>query len=411
MQFTRPSKESAQASAGLGKKRVRLVDRRKFVQGLLAAAAVPALLRSRFSRAGEIPAFEVMEVKTISRLPHRYHGWPTVTRRKNGQLVLVYSGGREAHVCPFGRVELMTSNDDGEWWTYPRVLWDSAIDDRDSGVLETAKGTLLVTTFTSLAYVSLLTNAMKRDGEKGAWSGEKLDRWRAAHERLTEEQRQQQLGVWMMRSEDGGMNWSAPYDCLVNSPHGPIQLRDGRLLYAGKDLWRTKRVGVCISHDDGRTWEWLAILPTRENDNPEAYHELHAVETDEGRIILQLRNHNPNNAGETLQAESEDGGKTWTAPHSIGVWGLPSHLMRLQDGRLLMTYGHRREPFGCQARLSSDGGRTWSQAMIVYGDGAGGDLGYPSTVQLGDGSLLTIWYELLAASPFAVLRQARWRLK
>ncbi|MEJ5340756.1 MAG: sialidase family protein [Thermogutta sp.] len=392
---------------GLGKSRL---NRRRWLCSLAGAMAVPAVVRAARLFASETPRFEVQEVKTISRLPHRYHGWPTVTRRKNGQLVLVYSGGREAHVCPFGRVEMMTSHDEGQWWTYPQVLWDSAIDDRDSGVLETARGTLLVTTFTSLAYVPLLTRALEAAGTGSGWPAEKLDRWRAAHERLSEDDRQKQLGVWMMRSEDGGVTWSAPYDCLVNSPHGPIQLQDGRLLYAGKDLWRTKRVGVCVSQDDGRTWEWLATLPVRQGDDPNQYHELHAVETTEGRLVLQLRNHNPQNAGETLQCESDDGGKTWSTPHSIGVWGLPSHLIRLRDGRLLMSYGHRREPFGCQARLSSDGGRTWSEPLVIYGEGAGSDLGYPSTVELADGGLLTIWYELLRESPFAVLRQARWRL-
>jgi len=354
------------------------------------------------------PHSEVLEVKTISRLPNCYHGWPTVAKRQNGQLILVYSGGREAHVCPFGRVEMMTSNDEGGWWTYPRILIDTAIDDRDAGVVETAKGTLLVTTFTSLAYVPILERAMNTSGQ--GWPAEKIDRWRAAHERLTEQQRDAQLGVWMIRSEDGGVTWSAPYDCLVDSPHGPIQLSDGRLLYAGKDLWRTKKVGVCVSEDDGRTWQWLATLPTREGDNSDQYHELHAVETTGGRIILQLRNHNPANSGETLQAESTDGGKSWSVPHPIGVWGLPSHLLRMADGRLLMSYGHRRPPFGCQVRISEDQGKTWSDPLVIYGDGAGGDLGYPSTVQLAGGDFLTIWYELMSDSPFAVLRQARWRL-
>ncbi|GIX02965.1 MAG: hypothetical protein KatS3mg112_1902 [Thermogutta sp.] len=405
---TRPQQRAVSVlRRGLGKSRL---NRRRWLCSLAGAMAVPAVVRAARLFASETPRFEVLEVKTISRLPHRYHGWPTVTRRKNGQLVLVYSGGREAHVCPFGRVEMMTSHDEGQWWTYPQVLWDSAIDDRDSGVLETARGTLLVTTFTSLAYVSLLTRAQEAAGKGSGWPAERLDRWKAAHERLSEDDRQKQLGVWMMRSEDGGVTWSAPYDCLVNSPHGPIQLQDGRLLYAGKDLWRTKRVGVCVSQDDGRTWEWLATLPVRQGDDPNQYHELHAVETTEGRLVLQLRNHNPQNAGETLQCESEDGGKTWSTPRSIGVWGLPSHLIRLRDGRLLMSYGHRRKPFGCQARLSSDGGRTWSEPLVIYGDGVGGDLGYPSTVELGDGGLLTIWYELLRESPYAVLRQARWRL-
>jgi Neuraminidase (sialidase) len=134
------------------------------------------------------------------------------------------------------------------------------------------------------------------------------------------------------------------------------------------------------------------------------------VETADGRVVVQIRNHNKQSSGETLQTESSDGGKTWSAPHSIGVWGLPSHLLRLKDSRLLMTYGHRRPPYGNQARLSEDGGRTWSDPMILSGDGMGGDLGYPSTVQLGDGSLLSVWYEAMKGYRGAVLRQARWKL-
>ena len=75
-----------------------------------------------------------------------------------------------------------------------------------------------------------------------------------------------------------------------------------------------------------------------------------------------------------------------------------------------MSYGHRRKPFGNQARVSKDGGRTWSGPLVISGDGAGGDLGYPSTVQLDDGSLVTVWYELRRGSSRAVLRQAKWTL-
>ena len=95
----------------------------------------------------------------------------------------------------------------------------------------------------------------------------------------------------------------------------------------------------------------------------------------------------------------------------IGVWGLPSHLLRLADGRLLMTYGYRRKPFGNQARVSEDYGRTWSAALIVSDDGAGGDLGYPSTAQFADGSPLTVWYESRLGLPGAVLLQTRWVLE
>lgn len=155
---------------------------------------------------------------------------------------------------------------------------------------------------------------------------------------------------------------------------------------------------------------WLSDIPTRRGDDADEYHELHAVDAGNGKIIVQIRNHNEPNIRETLQCESEDGGRTWTTPHSIGVWGLPSHLLRLNDDRLLMTYGYRRTPYGNQARVSDDGGKTWSEPVTISGDGAGGDLGYPSTVQLSDGSLVTVWYETLSESQHSVLRQARWQL-
>ena len=362
------------------------------------------------------PKAVVESIDVISPQPHLYCGWPTITRRKNGQLWLVWSGRRETHVCPFGRVESMVSNDNGKTWTWPRVLIDGAIDDRDAGVLETSKGTLLVTTFKSLAYEPALTAAEKRKPtDAAAWSAEKLKRWQAARDRLTQSQRNERLGPWMIRSTDGGISFSEPYRVFVNSPHGPTQLADGRLLYAGKNVLKKDSektfVGVYDSTDDGKTWNRLAEIPTRKGDDNNNYHELYAIETDDNRIIAQIRNHNKVNAGETLQSESSDGGKTWTEPHSIGVWGLPSHLLKLQDGRLLMSYGHRRKPYGNQARVSSDNGRTWSEPITISDDAPGYDLGYPSTVQLEDGSLLTIWYEKMKDSSNAVLRQARWQLK
>jgi len=358
------------------------------------------------------PAADVIERRVISSQPNYYHGWPTVTRRRSGELLLVYSGGREAHVCPFGRVELMRSGDGGTTWTWPRVVLDTALDDRDAGVLETRRGSLLITTFTSLAYEPTLSKVESlAEGKSGAWPTERLARWKAARDRLGPRRRRQQLGVWMIRSTDDGAAWTRRNRSIVNSPHGPVQLSDGRLLYAGKELWHgAQRTGVCQSTDDGQTWTWLAAMTPRDGDQATNYHELHAVEAADGTLIVQIRNHNKHSSGETLQAESSDGGRTWTRPHSIGVWGLPSHLLRLADDRLLMTYGYRRKPFGNQARISSDNGRTWSEPLVISDDGASGDLGYPSTVELADGSLLSVWYELLRGSTHAVLRQAHWRI-
>lgn len=367
------------------------------------AALIAPLLIPHTMKAG--PRARVLDTSIISLDHEHYHGWPTLARRGNGELLVACSGGRETHVCPFGRVDLIRSKDDGRTWTWPETLMDTAIDDRDAGVLETSRGSILVSTFTSLAYEPSLEKAAN-------WPAERLARWKGVHARLDAAQRKAMLGTWLLRSTDGGMNWSAPYRVPVNSPHGPIALKDGTLLYAGKQLWSSAtRIGVTMSKDDGVTWTAMKELPTRPGDDFSQYHELHAVQAANGRIIVQIRNHNKTNERETLQCESEDGGKTWTTPHPIGVWGLPSHLVRLRNGNLLMSYGYRRKPFGNQARLSVDHGKTWSEPVMLSEDGASGDLGYPSTAELGNGDLLTVWYELRPDSPRAVLRQTRWRIE
>jgi sialidase-1 len=358
------------------------------------------------------PKLELLDTRVITPPDEAYGGWPTVGRRAGGELWVVWSGGREGHICPFGQVRAMKSADGGVTWTHPRVLLDSPLDDRDAGFLETKNGTLLVTTFTSLAYEDRL---MSKPESTQGWPEEKRRRWEAERDWLgTAAERRAFRGQWMLRSTDGGVTWSNLIPTILNSPHGPIQLSDGRLLYPGKGLWTDEqRIGVAESTDDGLTWSVLSDIEPREGDKagPD-YHELHGVEAADGRIVVQIRNHSTANKGETLQTESRDGGRTWSPVRPIGVWGLPSHLLRLRDGRLLMSYGHRRAPFGNQARISEDHGETWSEPLLISGDGVGGDLGYPSTVELDDGTLLTVWYEKMSKEKdgVAVLRQARWKL-
>lgn len=226
------------------------------------------------------PRVRIESIDVISRQPEYYFGWPTLALGAAGQLLAVWSGGRERHVCPFGRVEMMRSRDGGRTWSWPQILMDTPIDDRDAGVLVTPKGSILVTTFTSLAYEKSLENTSD-------WPAERLERWQAFQRGTTEAERKSLLGTWMLRSTDGGLTWSAPYRVPVNSPHGPIALSDGRLFYAGKQLWSVgKECAVCESTDDGLSWRWLAPLPVRAGDTVEAYHELHAVETADKRILV-----------------------------------------------------------------------------------------------------------------------------
>lgn len=370
---------------------------------LMRAIIVILLLGCATVQAQTAPAIHVVETKIISQQPQFYHGWPTLARRANGDLVLVCSGGRDYHVCPFGRLEMMISRDGGTNWTRPRVLTDSAIDDRDSGVLETSRGTLLATFFNSFAYQQHMNQPERLlTATFGKETPAMLQRWKLTDAATTQEQKQAETGHWMLRSTDGGLNWSPRYRVPGYSPHGPVNLLDGRLFYATSN---GKQAVAHVSADDGLTWQAIAELPVRAG-------ELHAIQAADGTLIVQVRDKLVT-AGKTVQNTSQivstDGGKTWSDRVKVAD-GYPSHLLRLRNGTLLMTYGWRVAPFGIRGKISTDHGRSWSQEFVLTKDAASWDLGYPSSVELADGTLLTVWYEAPKDSHKAVLKQARWTL-
>jgi hypothetical protein len=92
---------------------------------------------------------------------------------------------------------------------------------------------------------------------------------------------------------------------------------------------------------------------------------------------------------------SDDDGKTWVfegKPVPDTGRGNPPALVKLADGRLVITYGYRAEPAGIRARISGDSGKTWGDEFILRDDGGSWDLGYTRTVQRADGNLVTVYY-------------------
>ena len=60
---------------------------------------------------------EDVEIATVCAVKKRYCGWPTIARRASGELLVVFSGDRHAHVCPYGKVQIVRSEDDGKTLT------------------------------------------------------------------------------------------------------------------------------------------------------------------------------------------------------------------------------------------------------------------------------------------------------
>ncbi|MFA6568693.1 MAG: sialidase family protein [Victivallales bacterium] len=367
---------------------------------------------------------EVHEVKTIS-VHKSYHGWPTLARMKNGELLVVSSAGREHHVCPFGQVHLLRSTDNGRTWSEPEIIVNGPLDDRDAGILQTSKGTVLVNWFTSVYWIHYLesfetqrSKALSTDHLGKEFTDGFFSRCRKIRVLLSDDIINRELGTWIIRSGDGGKTWSDKIDCGAGSPHGPTELADGRLLFVGNAKASNSPNGtpyapmlVAVeSCDDGCSWRRIGEIPQRHGDPLGTYHEPHAVQASDGRIIVHIRNHSEQDGGCILQSESEDGGRTFSVPHNTGLIGLPAHLLKMRDGRLLTTYGYRINPYGNRAAISEDGGRTWGKPMVLDEKAGGRDLGYPSTAQLADGSFLSVWYEQLPGDEMASLQEARWTI-
>ena len=352
---------------------------------------------------------EILWTKPICVETNRYIGWPTVCRRASGELLAVFSGDREEHVCPFGKVQLVRSSDNGETWSAPETVRNTCLDDRDAGIIELKDGTLVVFTFSSVYYA---TRGNKRYN-------------RICHE-LPKEKVREEIGYWSLRSTDGGRTWEKPVRMQGSAPHGGLQLKDGRLLMVGYshnpygDRWPEylpvlprPELTVETSSDGARSWQVIARIAPPERIWTSGLCEPHVVELDDGTLVAQIRYHDERDG--ILQTESTDGGKTWSEIHETGIPGFPPHLLRLADGRILSSYGRRDEGhYGEYAAVSSDGGKSWEVdafALDVNPPCYPWDLGYPSTVQFPDGTFLTTYYQAADKETKPRLMATRWRLK
>jgi len=68
-----------------------------------------------------------ISTKVIVHQPGCYLGWPTIARLTSGEIVVGFSGGRQRHVCPFGKTQLVRSSDLGESWSGPVTINDSPL--------------------------------------------------------------------------------------------------------------------------------------------------------------------------------------------------------------------------------------------------------------------------------------------
>lgn len=206
------------------------------------------------------------------------------------------------------------------------------------------------------------------------------------------------LSTWVCRSADGGKTWTQIKDFPTPDPgwthyipFGDIkQGEDGALhvsCYGGEftdPAKSTKTKGYRSWHfrsdDDGKTWKRIKTIHPTGNET----------------TVLHLGGKRWLAASRERAMDlfwSEDDGGTWSEPLRVTAPNeINGHLVRLKDGRLVLSHGCRvKDRFGVLAKLSGDEGKTWTEPLRIA-TSLEGDCGYPSTVQRADGKLVTAWY-------------------
>jgi hypothetical protein len=226
--------------------------------------------------------------------------------------------------------------------------------------------------------------------------------------------------MYYVTSGDCGKTWTAKRKLFTGairngSPYGKIVVTPGGTalvsVYGSRDpAWKgerepertaTRLVGIVRSRDNGKTWTDFSLVSADNHHNETALLAL-----SDKHILAASRTYSIRNID---LLESLDGGRTWSKPKPVtGKSQHPADLIRLASGKLLMTYGNRRNPLGCGAIASTDQGRTWDYAnrvMLAWTCG-NSDCGYPSSAQLDDGTIVTLYYSVrltdVRGGPFAV---------
>ena len=366
-------------------------------------------------------------VYRVTGNPFQYQAWPSVCSDETGRLYAVCSGHRLGHVCPFGKDLMFISDDGGESWSSPTIVNDTWLDDRDAGITYLGDGKMILSYFChpTEAYMTPWRDWVMHDAHE---FGPVAEGMLECYEKFGADKNM--AGTFIKRSLDYGKSWGEAIRTPVSAPHGPVKTLSGRLLYVGRefpgypnrymkmDYPEDKvapddkdRIFLCESFDDGESWEVLSKLPVKEGFPANVLCEPHLVEMPDGEIIVAIRAHDdPAYDKFTIYfTSSKDGGKSWSELWGLGHIGSPPHLCLLKDGSVVVTYGRRSAPFGIRAVVSKDACRTFSEEFELW-SAPNGDLGYPATVQLDDGSLVTVHYQPYGDDTRTSIVYTKWSL-
>lgn len=208
--------------------------------------------------------------------------------------------------------------------------------------------------------------------------------------------------TFVRHTDDAGKSWSEEVRVGDHTGWGPrsngIKLSSGQLILP-LHHYMEHHPGILKSTDGGKTWRKI------EGPKPEpkvGAAEPSIAETASGKLLMIVRSRD----GFLWTTTSTDQGEHWSPLIKTDMPAAASshNLLRLRDGRLLLTHNPTKPPLRTQltARISADEGATWGEPVeISRVEPAGEDeevysrqVAYPSAVQLPDGSVIVVWTQI-----------------
>ncbi len=347
---------------------------------------------------------------------HNYFAWPTVTKLQDGRILVGASGLRVEHADPFGKGVIIFSDDDGETYTLPQIAIDTPLDDRDVGLCPFGEKGLVITSFNNSIETQYGYHSWRK--EKGSKEVDEMNYFYSYLKTLDKKEESKYIGATYKISNDMGKSFGETKISPITSPHGPIELRDGRIFWVGTAFkspgyYDVENAIMLYEIKKDGSMEYISTLPKIEEEGKDLFScEPYLFEADDGVLLAYIRMEP--DVFTTYQVKSYDKGKTWCEVEKLfpDNGGAPMHIMRHSSGVLIGSYSYRKHPDeSIKVMFSYDNGKTWDKDNVIVTNGVMWDMGYPSTVELKDGSLLTVYYGHESEDTPAVIMQQKWNFE
>ena len=90
--------------------------------------------------------------------------------------------------------------------------------------------------------------------------------------------------------------------------------------------------------------------------------------------------------------------------------GMPPHFLRHSSGAIICAYAERDDKNSCEkVFISWDDAKTWTDYILDDRSDCN-DLGYPASVELSNGDVLTVYYQRQPGDGKASILSSRWTL-